>query len=73
LESSGQLSMGNHTIETRNGPRVVTAKHVVIRDESARPMFLVSIIEEVGEQKSAPEAVWPGPSASWPPKKAFVD
>jgi PAS domain S-box-containing protein len=73
LESSGQLSMGNHTIETRNGPRVVTAKHVVIRDESARPMFLVSIIEEVGEQKKAPEAGWPGPSGAWPPKKAFVD
>jgi len=73
LASSGQLSLGAHTIETRNGPRVVTSKQVVIRDESARPMFLLSITEEVAEQKNAPEAVWPGPSGSWPPKKAFVD
>jgi PAS domain S-box-containing protein len=56
LESSGQLSLGDHTIETRNGTRVVTAKHVVIRDENARPMFLVSIVEEVGEQSDSSAA-----------------
>jgi PAS domain S-box-containing protein len=51
LESSGQLNLGPHTIETTNGPRVVTAKQVAIRDENAKPMFLVSILEEVGEHK----------------------
>jgi PAS domain S-box-containing protein len=53
LASSGQLNLGTHTIETRNGPRLVTAKHVMIRDESARPMFLLSIIDEVGERRAA--------------------
>jgi hypothetical protein len=52
LESNGQLSIGAHTIETRNSPRVVTSRQVVIRDESARPMFLLSIIEPVGEHKA---------------------
>jgi PAS domain S-box-containing protein len=52
LESSaGQLNLGPHTVETPNGPRVVTARRVMIRDENAKPMFLVSIIEEVGDQK----------------------
>jgi len=51
LESSGQLNLGAHTIETANGPRVVTAKQVAIRDENAKPMFLVSILEEVGEHR----------------------
>lgn len=52
LESSaGLLNAGPHTVETPNGPRVVTARRVMIRDENAKPMFLVSIIEEVGEQK----------------------
>jgi PAS domain S-box-containing protein len=56
LQSSGQLSLGDHTIETRNGTRIVTAKHVVIRDENARPMFLVSIVEEVSEQSNSSAA-----------------
>src|SRR5215467_2475475 len=54
LESSaGALNLGPHTVVTRNGPRVVTARRVMIRDENAKPMFLVSIIEEVGEPKRA--------------------
>jgi PAS domain S-box-containing protein len=54
LESSaGQLNLGPHTVVTRNGPRVVTARRVMIRDENGKPMFLVSIIEEVGEPKRA--------------------
>jgi len=52
LESSGQLNLGAHSVWTLNGPRVVTARQVVIRDESARPMFLLSIIEEVGAHKA---------------------
>jgi PAS domain S-box-containing protein len=57
LESSaGQLNLGPHTIETPNGPRVVTAKRVLIRDENAKPMFLVSILEEAGEHKRSEAA-----------------
>jgi PAS domain S-box-containing protein len=52
LESSGQLNLSAHSVWTLNGPRVVTARQVVIRDERARPMFLLSIIEEVGAHKA---------------------
>jgi PAS domain S-box-containing protein len=52
LESSGQLNLGAHSLWTLNGPRTVTSRQVVIRDESARPMFLLSIIEEVGAHKA---------------------
>jgi PAS domain S-box-containing protein len=52
LESSGQLNLGEHTVETRNGPRVVTARQVAIRDESGRPMFLLNIVDEISDHRA---------------------
>jgi diguanylate cyclase (GGDEF)-like protein/PAS domain S-box-containing protein len=54
LQSSAETDFGEHTIQTPAGAtRLVKARRLSIRDQRGQPQYLLSVIEDVTEQKNA--------------------
>jgi diguanylate cyclase (GGDEF)-like protein/PAS domain S-box-containing protein len=54
LQSSAETDFGEHSIQTpTRGARLVKARRLSIRDQRGQPQYLLSVIEDVTEQKNA--------------------
>jgi diguanylate cyclase (GGDEF)-like protein/PAS domain S-box-containing protein len=52
LSSDGYLLIGEHEVHSvGHGPRFVTAKRIIVRDQTGDPRYLLGIIEDVTEKR----------------------
>ena len=57
LQSGQTVTTSEHPIITYNGKRLVTAKKTIIRDETGKPQYLLTVVDDVTERRLAEQRI----------------